>query len=75
MTVDLRLELLQVCQMLRMAESGASDPLHPLVRTKLLGILADKLATWDPPSSDQRARYDNAVKELIIATLVECGAL
>lgn len=62
--------LLDVCQRLHMSRSGASDPLNMYIVKLMLNRLQNKINEWkDPPWFSER--YDNAVKNLIEATLAE----
>lgn len=53
-----------------MALCGSSDPYSDRLRQTLTQMLKDTIACWEP-STPKHERFDNAVKELILAVLEE----
>lgn len=63
--------LLSACLRIRMAHTGAADPIPYHQREAMIRALDLRLATWYPSQNPGRARFDAAVRELIEATLAE----
>jgi hypothetical protein len=64
--------IVDICETLHMAGNGSGDGLAPTLRASLIGKLKARLDGWhkSPKFSE---RYDNAIRELIEATLEEVG--
>lgn len=65
--------LMDACLGLRMACNGSGDPIPDEERDKCLSALEGRLRTWTPPLGPQWAAFDEAVRQVVIATLVEVG--
>lgn len=63
--------LLSVCLDLRMAHTGATDPLPNEVVQARCAALRARLGAWTPSYHPGRAGFDEAVKQLVVATLAE----
>lgn len=59
------------CLWLRMAKTGAGDPLSPDAVEAMLQALEARLAAWTPSYSPTVAKFDEAVRQLVIATIDE----
>lgn len=62
--------LLDACLDLRMACSGACDPISDEGRATQVAALEVRLAVWEPRGEPWR-RFDEAVRELVRATIAE----
>jgi hypothetical protein len=63
--------IVDVCEALHMAGNGSSDPLPPEQRRALIKKLMARLQDWGPSPKFSR-RYDDAIRDLIWATIQEC---
>ena len=67
-------EILSICLGLRMQHCGSCDPWPDEQAAEVVECLKLRLEVWSPPSGPHWARFDDAVRELIRATLAEVGA-
>lgn len=65
--------LLELCLDIHMHHTGASDPLPEY--EKDVRVLVYRLESWQTNPHKQFANFDNAVKELVKATLNEAAEL
>lgn len=65
--------LMDACLGLRMACNGAGDPISGEEKDKQMSALEARLRTWDSPYA-HRAAFDDAVRQVIVATLIEVGS-
>lgn len=63
----------EICLDLRMAHNGSADPMPDKKSAELIGHLRTKLDNWKP-SDPFSERFDDCVKQLVIATLREVSA-
>lgn len=63
----------QICMELRMACNGSATPYRPEYVEKVVAMLKERLRTWED-SPPKYARFDNAVRELVAATIAEAAA-
>jgi len=59
----------------RMNASGASETLSPAEREVSAQLLRDLVETWAPSVHARWARFDGAVKEVLLAAIAEHEAL
>lgn len=64
--------LLNICLDLHMQNSGSYDGMNKVVFKCLVSILEDALNEWKETTHLKYKQFDDAVKNLIIATLEEC---
>jgi hypothetical protein len=68
--------LLDGCLTLRMSDWGATEPPLPDDRRKaMITALRERLATWEERSTPIRSKFDDLVRQLVVATLEEIQAL
>jgi hypothetical protein len=65
-----RAMLTDICMALRSACNGSADPWTDYKKSQTIRLLKARLATWQLPSNE----VDEAVKQLVCATLKEVGA-
>jgi hypothetical protein len=63
--------LLELCLDLRMAHNGSADPISEEETAAALAYLNYRLATWKPSALPSGARFDECVRALVIATIIE----
>lgn len=63
--------LLEMCLDLRMAHDGSADPISDEDTAAALAYLNYRLATWKPSILPSGARFDECVRALVLATIVE----
>lgn len=63
--------LLDACLGLRMACSGAADPVRDEDKLRMLDALRARLDTWQPSHHPKWEAFDEAVRQLVVATLAE----
>ena len=63
--------LLSACLGLRMAHTGAREPYLPEHAASRIAALKLRLQEWEPSYDPKRAAFDEAVRQLILATLNE----
>jgi hypothetical protein len=64
-------DMLAVAATLHGAWTGASDPLEPEERDRLLAIVHDRLLFWIPSDGTRWHAYDEAVRALLRAVEAE----
>lgn len=62
--------ILKECERLHMYQTGAGDPVGDDERLEVLAWMLKRLDMWIP-SSPRHERYDNAVRALLLATVIE----
>ena len=68
--------LLDGCLTLRMSDWGSSEPpLEDERRRAMIAALRERLATWEKRSTPIQAKFDDLVRQLVVATLEEIQAL
>jgi hypothetical protein len=63
--------LLELCLDLRMAHNGSADPISEEETAAALAYLNYRLATWKPSALPSGARFDECVRALVLATIIE----
>jgi hypothetical protein len=63
--------LLELCLDLRMAHNGSADPISEEETAAALAYLNHRLATWKPSILPSGARFDECVRGLVLATIIE----
>lgn len=63
--------LLELCLDLRMAHNGSADPISEEDTAAALAYLNYRLATWKPSALPSGARFDECVRALVLATIIE----
>lgn len=63
------LGLLHLSETIRLSVYGGSDPIEPADLDAIRDYLQHRLDNWKPTVRPERERYDNAVKELVLASL------
>lgn len=66
--------LMDACLDLRMACNGSGDPIPNEEKDKQMSALEGRLKAWTPSHGPQWAEFDEAVRQVVIATLVEVGS-
>lgn len=68
--------ILEGCLYLRMSDWGATEPpLEDDERAEMIAALRERLTLWEKSSDPMRSKFDNLVRQLIVATLEEIQAL
>lgn len=65
--------LLDICLDLRMAHNGSADSMPEAETVEALAYLRERLAAWRP-SRTAGARFDECVRQLVLATIDEVEA-
>ena len=63
-----------LCLDLRMAYNGSADPFSEEEKCAALAYLKRRLAEWKPTVWPPSAKFDEAVRQLVIATIEEVEA-
>lgn len=62
--------VLELCELLHMSKTGSGDTIHGKGLGTACKAIVERLAEWEP-SKVPATRYDEAVRELLRATLAE----
>lgn len=66
--------LMDICLDLRMAHNGSADPIPAKETAEALAYLRERLAAWRPSPLPSGARFDECVRQLVLATIDEVEA-
>lgn len=64
-----------VCELIHGAYCGSGDPIREDMLHALIVWLTVRVADWTESANPACRDYDNAVKKLVVATLLEAGEL
>ena len=63
--------LYAICEMLHMSRFGSADPIHPEEVEQLIAYLKKRIEEWTPSGNTSWKRFDDAVKEVVLAAIEE----